>query len=357
MFAQVDSPETLSPLELDSYLEKGWFRMGQTIFTTNYLNFKSQFYSAVWLRVALDGLSTDKTQKKLFKLNTAFRTEIQQASITPLKEALYERYKQNIAFEASPSLNHLLYGKQVHTIFNTQEVNIYDEDKLIACGFFDLGATGAAGITCFYDPAYKKYSLGKYLIYLKLNYCKNLGLQYFYPGYFVPGYTFFDYKLSIATAALQFLQFTTQKWLPIGIFSRAQSPFQLMLDQLLVLYNLLLNSHVACRLLRYEFFDANLIPDLKGAELFDYPLFISFPSSDEYINQLIIYDIRDHKYHLMKCKGVWKTNSAMDAQEIYSSHVLKGEEDLFSTPSPDTLVAVILLEVEHLRRKGSMTKD
>ncbi|MBA4056534.1 MAG: arginyl-tRNA--protein arginylyltransferase, partial [Marivirga sp.] len=53
MFAQVHSPEKLLPRELDAYLEQGWFRMGQTIFTTNFLNFKNEFYSALWLRIML----------------------------------------------------------------------------------------------------------------------------------------------------------------------------------------------------------------------------------------------------------------------------------------------------------------
>jgi leucyl-tRNA---protein transferase len=46
MFAQVHSPESLHPVELDRYLDNGWFRMGQTIFTTNFLNFNNELFSA-----------------------------------------------------------------------------------------------------------------------------------------------------------------------------------------------------------------------------------------------------------------------------------------------------------------------
>src|SRR5688572_11082836 len=104
MFGQVHSPEKLSGDELDAYLEMGWFRMGQTIFTTNFLNFKNQFYSAIWLRIVLPRFSLDNTQQKLAKINAGFTTEITPAHISPEKEALFAKYKLAVPFEASASL-------------------------------------------------------------------------------------------------------------------------------------------------------------------------------------------------------------------------------------------------------------
>src|SRR5688572_27360273 len=101
MYGQVHSPETLSGDELDAYLEMGWFRMGQTIFTTNFLSFKNQFYSAIWLRVVLPRFSAEKTQQKLAKKNAGFATEIIPAHISAEKEALFAKYKSSVPFEAS----------------------------------------------------------------------------------------------------------------------------------------------------------------------------------------------------------------------------------------------------------------
>ena len=89
MFAAANHPDVLSPLELDTYLDRGWFRMGQAIFTTNFLNFKDQVYSAIWLRINLPELGTERTHVKLSRLNAAFRVEIKKASIAPEKEALF----------------------------------------------------------------------------------------------------------------------------------------------------------------------------------------------------------------------------------------------------------------------------
>ena len=310
MFAQVHCPEVLIAGELDTYLGNGWFRMGQSIFTTNFLNFRDNFYSAIWLRIDLLRFKGDRTQQKLAKKNSRFRSVIREAFVNEEKESLYTSYKKNITFETSASLRHLLYGKSNRSIFNSYEVCIYDESRLIAVGFFDLGADSAAGITCFYDPDYKKFSLGKHLIYLKLEFCKQSGLHYFYPGYFVPGYSFFDYKLTIAHSNLEYLQIRTNHWFSIEQFTSRDVPYHVMKDSLLQLSKMLTERGFRNNLLKYEFFDANLVPELMGAELFDFPLVLFLGENDgDLPDHLVVYDVCDQVYRLLKCRAVWKTNS------------------------------------------------
>jgi len=342
MFAKVQCPESLSAAELDAYLEKGWFRMGQTIFTTNFLNFKDQYYSAVWLRIALDGASSDKTYGRLMKYNAGFRIEIQEMKITAAKEALFKKYKQRVSFEASSSLNQLMFGKSDQNIYNTREINIYDGQKLIACGFFDTGSGSAAGITSFYDPAYKKHSLGKYLIYLKIEHCRQEGIRYFYPGYFVPGYSFFDYKLSIHTSSIQFLDLSSSRWSPIGNFQSERSPYGQMTGKLLAIQKLLAKSGVTTMLVRYEYFDANLIPDLMEVELFDYPLMLLCDESAEGGCTMIVFNSCDQHYHLVRCRSVWRASDTKSNTEAYGANLLKSEYDQSLAGDPGPSVSEIL---------------
>ena len=80
MFVELHYPEYLSAQELDVYLANGWFRMGQSIFTTNFLRFHDKFYSSIWLRIDLLNSEKSKTQQKIEKLNAKFRVEIQIAN-------------------------------------------------------------------------------------------------------------------------------------------------------------------------------------------------------------------------------------------------------------------------------------
>lgn len=203
---------SLEPAQLDIFLSLGWFRMQQTIFTTDSLYFNDQVYDAIWLRVRLHDFEPDKKYKKLSEKNNRFRTEIKRLNITPAHEALYDSYKKGISFEGASSLHSLLYGKSDYNVYNTQMINVYDGNILIGTGCFDTGKESAAGIYSIFDPAYKKFSLGKYMIYEKMQYCKRKNFSYFYPGYFVPGYPAFDYKLEIGKPAIDYLDPLQKKW-------------------------------------------------------------------------------------------------------------------------------------------------
>lgn len=335
MFAQIEYPEKLLPEELDNYLAKGWFRMRQTIFTTNFLHFKNHFYSAIWLRVGLEHSIPDKKQLTLEKLNKGFRTEIKKAgdsAVTPEQEMLFQYYRESIAFDISPSLQELLFGNEPNNRFDTHEVNIYDGDIMIATGFFDMGKKSAAGITCIYHPAYKKHSLGKYLMYKKMDFCKQQQLQYFYPGYVVPGYTPFDYKLAIGKATLHYLQLSTQQWLPYSIISPALSPLEEMLEKLTYLQTYLAKNNSRVALQYYQFFEANLDPYYSGQELLDFPVFLHLFFATNYSHYLlVVFDIRDAKYHLLECRSVINISFQENYIPVFNSDLLKVEQPLLVT--------------------------
>lgn len=341
MFAQVEYPEKLLPEELDTYLAKGWFRMRQSVFTTNFLYFNQRFYPAIWLRVALDNAIPDKKYFILSKLNKGFRTEVKKANeavIDTQHELLYQYYRQSISFDVSPSLQELLFGNVRYNRFDTHVVNIYDGATLIAAGFFDLGKNSAAGITCIYHPAYKKYSLGKYLMYLKMDFCKQHQLEYFYPGYVVPGYGSFDYKTEIGKSTLQWLQLSNRQWLPWIQQTTAPNPLQEMVEKLIALQVPFAKNNIPNALLYYKFFEANLDPYYYGNELFDFPVFLyCLPPVKTALFTMVVYDVRDARYHLLKCSSVINIGFQDGTQTVFDSDLLCVERHLFATDTPATM--------------------
>lgn len=338
MLAQVHFPDELKPEELDRYLADGWFRMGQTIFTTNFLNFKQQFYSAVWLRINLEDFEADKNQRKLARMNAQFRVEIKPAQVTLDKEVLFMRYRSGVTFEASSSLHQLLYGRSENNIFSTYEIVLYDNNRLIACGFFDLGKKSAAGITSFYDPDYKKNSLGRYLIFLKAAYCAEKGYRYFYPGYFVPGYPAFDYKLKMNAEVLQYYSLKETRWVSIDHFSEAEIPLRRMQDKLLELQQEMKSRQLPSKILKYDFFDAALVPELSHLQMFDFPVFLHYEDLPENrIRGLIVFDVRDEQYHWHFVNSLWSSKMFSDTDDHYSSHLLESDVLFASTRDAITM--------------------
>ncbi|HMJ70214.1 MAG TPA: GNAT family N-acetyltransferase [Cyclobacteriaceae bacterium] len=339
MFVDVHCPDHLTPGELDAYLDHGWFRMGQTIFTTNWLNFKETFYSAIWLRVRLDDYAPGGTEKKLIQKNAAFRTEIRPASITIEKELLYLRYKQAVPFEASASLQTLLFGNSDNNIFDTHEVNVYHDDKLVAAGYFDMGSESAMGISSIYDPDYKKYSLGKFLIYQKIRYCRERGMKHFYPGYFVPGYRAFDYKRDIGTSYIEFLELRSGSWQPLAEFTSDKVPLSAMVNRLTELKKWLASAGVQSEVLYYDYFYANQTPELSGTELLDFPVFLTTQKAMGDWS-IVVFDVRTERYLLLKCYPVLTPPSPAMAPGYYSEYVLKAEETLFISQYVDEIGSV-----------------
>ncbi|MBC7389783.1 MAG: arginyl-tRNA--protein arginylyltransferase [Opitutaceae bacterium] len=340
MYAKVNTPLNLQPEELDDYLAKGWFRMGQSIFTTNFLNFKNQFYSAIWLRIDLRSYSADSTFKKLSKLNSDFRIEFNKCNIDLEKEELFALYRSSVAFDASDSIQQQLLGSSnIESIFDTREICLYDGEKLIAAGFFDIGKNAAEGISSFYHPEYKKYSLGKFLIYSKIEYCKSLGLEYFYPGYFVPGYEAFDYKLSIGNKELYFYSYVQNEWIPISEFSKEYDLFPEIYNRLKLLESELEKHNFQTKLYNYEYFQANMVHELSRYDLFDHPIFLFCVNlGNPVIKPIIVYNVSEHQYQLLECRSVWETFETVDKTDSFSAHLLKTNQVYFSTPDVNIMV-------------------
>ncbi|CAH0994560.1 Aspartate/glutamate leucyltransferase [Emticicia aquatica] len=347
MFVELHYPESLTAQELDICLANGWFRMGQSIFTTNFLRFQDIIYSSIWLRIGLLNLQESNFQKKISKQNAKFKVIIQPAKPSVEHEMLFSKYREKMTFEPAPTVYNLLYGQKEERaslqLFNTFEINIYDQNRLIAVGFFDLGKDSAAGISCFYDPEYKKYSLGKYLMYLKMDFCKKSGCKFFYPGYFAPGYRLFDYKLDLAKPTLEYLDLVTDEWRPFEEYDSTKAPFDVMCLKLRELAKSLDKRNVKNQFKYYDFFDADMISNLNGLGLFDFPACIfcfEFKESETLI-PMVVFDVRDNQFHLIVCSKVYKSIFEESPVEHYNTYLLQLTRYLYTGESVDEMTDVI----------------
>jgi leucyl-tRNA---protein transferase len=206
-------PEQLTGEELDLFLSKGWYRMGQSIFTTHFISLDETTYRVYWLRYDLPGTILSHEAIRIQKLNRAFKICIKPFELTDELESLFQLYKTSIDFEAAQSIQFWLQGDQSGgNVFDTDIVEIRDNEKLIAAGIIDKGNISIAGILNFYHPDYKKYSLGKYLMLIKIQYATRSGMRYYYPGYIVKDYPRFDYKLFVDAQSAEIYLPETGQW-------------------------------------------------------------------------------------------------------------------------------------------------
>jgi arginine-tRNA-protein transferase len=342
-FAQRILPDQFLADDFDEAWARGWFRMRQSLFTTHFLEFERKIFAALWLRVGLLQMVPDKKFLALKKLNRGFRAEFRPSPLLPPPdhEALYQIYRRSLSFEPAPNLGDLLLGAEPRSLFPTWQVEVFDGETLAAAGYFDMGNRAAAGIVSFYDPAYKKNSLGKYLIYLKMEFCQNRGLEYFYPGYLAPGEFRFDYKRQMGAATLEYLELASGLWRSYPRNAPVFDPLADMTARLERLRDVLAGEGLVPRFYRYLHLDINLNPQVQGAGLFDFPVFLDcVPTAGTPPILVAVFEPRNGQYQLFHCQSVYRFGQEEEA-DVFESDLLMVERVLFSTPVPEEMAACL----------------
>lgn len=173
------------------------------MFTCRYVLFDDTLHPVHWLRIAVANVRYGAKQSRLLRINQHYSVVVVPFRLTSEIKSLYALYRNSIDFDAPESVEACLLGKATINLFDTRVIEVRDGSTLIAVGIFDNGNRSIAGIMNFYHPDYRKQSLGKLLMLLKINYARQQQKDYYYPGYIVSGYPKFDYKLFACEAATE----------------------------------------------------------------------------------------------------------------------------------------------------------
>ena len=350
MFTEKHFPNSITGEELDAYLEKGWYRMGLSIFTCHFLFFNDSLFSPIWLRLPLEGLVFRKSLQKIIRQNRQrFRTTVKHAVIDDEKEALFQRYRAGFKGILSATIQDSILDGQPNTIFDTFEVCVYDGEKLVGLSFFDLGNSSLASIKGVYDPDYARYSLGIYTMIEEIQFGLDLGFQFYYPGYIVPGYARFDYKLRIgASDDLQFFDLKTQGWQPMSRFTVQNIPVGVLSGKLDEVGRALLEAGITVQMLYYPAYEANNFM-YENERLLESPLFLTlFNNVFPRPRFIIYYDLWREKYVFTHCMPIedlglyFEHTMQFDTQEArhYLDFILK-KTQIIETENPETVVRMV----------------
>ncbi|HLP39838.1 GNAT family N-acetyltransferase [Lacibacter sp.] len=225
-------PEEVSPQLLDAYLSKGWYRIHQMLITTDLIAKEDEFFAVFWLRYRLKDYQHSKKSRKLLRACEQFSCNIEPLQFTDELEELFTKYRQELDFDISDSARAYLMGDRTENVFNTQLLTLRYNGQLIAAGCYDEAGTSLTGILSIYDPAFKKYSLGKVLLLKKLEEAIRLQKTYFYPGYISLHTSKFDYKLFPDKEATEVYNRLTDAWQPY-VSSNLQELYDAMLMEFL----------------------------------------------------------------------------------------------------------------------------
>jgi hypothetical protein len=140
----------------------------------------------------------------------------------------------------------------------------------------------------------------------------------------------------MATEFLEYLELQTERWLPFSVFNKENIPITQTTNRLNALKSWLMQSGIESHVLFYDYFYANQTPELSGAELFDFPMFLTVPRA---MNEwtVIVYDVRHGKYLLLKTYPVLTPPAPNVVPGYYSEYVLKSDETLYASPDVEEI--------------------
>ncbi len=231
MWIERFEPEILAPSELDERLARGWYRMGDGLITTDLLLWEGELRSTIWTRLDVRGHRFKRSLRKLMARNgRRFQVRVGELVIDDERERLYAGYLEKVGGERARSLVDIIGGDRGRALFDTREVSVWSQERLVAFSWYDVGERSVQSLVGVYDPAFSKYSLGLYTMLLEILQTAELGRHFHYAGYVLAEPSAMDYKLRVGD--LQFFDPATSRWLPSPPFARAQSPAEIMRQKL-----------------------------------------------------------------------------------------------------------------------------
>jgi leucyl-tRNA---protein transferase len=207
----------------DELLAAGYYRMQHLMFTCNEtsLGEDGPLIPVFWLRTLVKQCRLNKAATTIIKKCARFSVSFHKAYVDDEVESLYALYKNHVPFSVSSTCSDYLHQEMLPQPFDSIMVQVRDQDRLIATGYFDKGTQAIAGIMNIYHPEYNKYSLGKLLMLQKLQYALSHNKLFYYTGYISTGSTRFDYKIFPDPTAVEVLLPDKQQWVPYHLLSKA----------------------------------------------------------------------------------------------------------------------------------------
>lgn len=300
MSIQFFHPEALEPEELDAFLAAGWFRMRQAVFTCRFVLEGGDLHTAVWVRLPVAGYEFRRSLRRVLKRNDQiYDVDIHRFVASEEMEDLYQVYRSAFAGELAPTLLDALYDDDERDIFDTWQVDVRLDGRLVALSIFDRGRAAVESIMGIWHPDFARHSLGLYTMLVEVRHCRDSGFESYYPGYVAPGCAAFDYKLRLD--GMEYLDTGGSGWASVaGLDSHAlpSARFKSALD---AVETALTAQGVPFRRCLYPLYRLVAV-DERLTRCLDTPLFVEcHPDGSPDVRVVLTWDPAEETYSLFAC--------------------------------------------------------
>ena len=214
IYYDTEHPVTMTDERMDRYLRRGWYRIQQTVITTDLITSEGRLLPVFWLRLDLRRFRISRSARRILAKNADLPVRIADPVIGGEIEELYAAYRASIDFTIPETAREYLMGDRDTNAYDTSLIEVRDRGRLAAAGFFDCGVESLAGVLHLYRPEYRRTSPGKYLMLLEILIAMDRGMRYYYPGYVSTETPKYDYKLFPDPGSAEVFIRANDAWFP-----------------------------------------------------------------------------------------------------------------------------------------------
>lgn len=192
---------TLLAAAYRTLLDRGYRRHGEHVYRTDC----SACRECQVLRVPVDRFAPTRSQRRVLTRGDArLRTELGAPEYSGERAELYGRYLafQHGREEDPDELSYRQFFVSTLPELDTRELRQYDGDRLVGLGIVDLVEDALSSVYYFFDPDYAAFSPGTYSMLYEVRLASDLGLRWYYPGFYIAECPAMNYKARIRPAEL-----------------------------------------------------------------------------------------------------------------------------------------------------------
>jgi arginine-tRNA-protein transferase len=183
-----------SPAKMDELWAEGWRHFGVLFFRYRFAAHGDKLFSVLPLRIDLRRFSLTPSQKRVLAKNRDARTVLRPAIVDAAREKLFAkhvvRFKENIPF----SVYNFMSPVPASVPCLNLELCIYLHESLVGVTYLDIGQTASSAVYAMFDPEQSKRSLGILMMLRSIQFSREQGFRYYYPGYAYREPSAYDYK-------------------------------------------------------------------------------------------------------------------------------------------------------------------
>jgi arginyl-tRNA--protein-N-Asp/Glu arginylyltransferase len=183
-----------TPADMDRFWADGWRHFGIIFVRYGSAFHGGKLFSVLPLRVDLERFTLTRSQRRVLARNRDTELIIRPSFVDEEKEALFEKHRLRFDENTPTSLYNFLSECPDTAPCPNVELCVYLGAKMIGVTFLDVGKRATSGVYAMFDPAQAKRSLGILMMLHSIQFSRDRGCRYYYPGYAYREPFAYDYK-------------------------------------------------------------------------------------------------------------------------------------------------------------------